>query len=316
MAVDIIARALAAGLMGADGNVSPEKLPKINTDEVTKYSVGGIGAGVNLKGYNIIDVMMTMLYGVMYPVIEEPSFEIKVENKNGTVGAPFTTNGTLIFNRGKIEPAYGTSGYRAGLPTSYTYNGIVVETQELTIPVTIMVDHLKEGENEIMFEVNYSAGEQPMDSAGNVYQTALEAGKISKSIIINGKMPIYTVCEEGTLTAVPVEASYFNETEEGSGEGYQVVMLPEVSGGETQKVAVDSSVEIVGIQVFDELSQTWQWLGSEDAAVSMEIFKKGETITEIVDGNEISYTIYQSDPDSEYHPIGERKLRFFITLPI
>ena len=78
MAVDIIARALAAGLMGADGNVSPDKLPKINTDEATKYSVGGIGAGVNLKGHNIIDVMMTMLYGVMYPTIEEPSFEIKV----------------------------------------------------------------------------------------------------------------------------------------------------------------------------------------------------------------------------------------------
>ena len=315
MAVDIIARALSAGLMGADGNVSPDKLPKINTDETTKYSVGGIGAGVNLKGHNIIDVMMTMLYGVMYPTIEEPSFEIKIENKNGTVGAPFTTNGILTFNRGKIEPAYGTSGYRAGLPTFYTYNGIVVETQELTIPVTIMVDNLKKGEYEIMFEVNYSAGEQPMDSAGNAYQTALEAGKISKSIIINGKMPIYTVYEEGTLTAVPAETSYFNETEEGCGEGYQVVMLPEVSGGETQKVAVDSSVEIIGVQVFDELSQTWQWLGSEDAAVSMEIFKKGETITEIVDGNEISYTIYQSDPDSEYHPVGERKLRFFTVLP-
>ena len=315
MAVDIIARALAAGLMGADGNVSPDKLPKINTDEATKYSVGGIGAGVNLKGHNIIDVMMTMLYGVMYPTIEEPSFEIKVENKNGTIGMPFTTNGTLTFNRGKIEPAYGTSGYRAGLPISYTYNGITVETQELTIPVTITVDNLKEGENGIIFEVNYSAGEQPMDSAGNAYQTALEAGKISKSIIINGKMPIYTVDEDGTLTAIPIETSYFNKVEENGGEGYQVVMLPEVSGGETQKVAVNSSIEIVGVQVFDELSQTWQWLGSEDAAASMEIFKKGETITKIIDGKEVSYTIYQSDIDSEYHPIGERELRFFIVLP-
>ena len=96
MAVDIIARALAAGLMGADGNVSPDKLPKINTDETTKYSVGGIGAGVNQKGHNIIDVMMTMLYGVMYPVIEEPSFEIKVENKNGTVGIS-TLKSSKIF---------------------------------------------------------------------------------------------------------------------------------------------------------------------------------------------------------------------------
>jgi hypothetical protein len=110
-----------------------------------------------------------------------------------------------------------------------------------------------------------------------------------------------------------VEISYFNNKEEG--EGYEVVMLPEVSGGDTQKVAVDSSIEIVGVQVFDELSQTWQWLGSEDAAASMNIFKKGETITENIDGIDFEYTIYQSDPDSEYHPIGERKLRFFIVLP-
>lgn len=315
MAVDIIARALAAGLLGADGNVSPEKLPVINTNETTKYSIGGIGAGVNLKGYNVIDVMMTMLYGVMYPRIEEPSFHVSLEKINGTAGSSFETNGTITFDRGKIEPAYGTSGFRAGLPMSYSYNNIIVESQELTLPITLKIDHLKQGDNEVVFEVNYSSGEQPMDSAGNSYGTILEAGKISKSIIIKGKMPIYTVCEEGTLTAVPIETSYFNKIEEDGGEGYQVVMLPEISGGETQKVAVDSSVEIVGVQVFDELSQTWQWLGSEDATASMEIFKKGETITEIVDGNEISYTIYQSDPDTEYHPIGERELRFFIVLP-
>jgi hypothetical protein len=313
MAVDIIARALAAGLLGADGNVSPNKLPVINTDEKTKYSVGGIGEGTNLKGYNVIDVMMTMLYGVMYPNIEEPSFEVKLDNVNGTAGASFSTNGTLIFNRGKIEPAYGTSGYRAGLPVSYGYNGELIESQELVLPIILNIDHLNQGDNEVVFEVNYSAGEQPKDSAGNSYQSPLGAGKLTKTIIINGKMPIYTVCEDGTLSAIPAETSYFNDGE--NGEGYEVVMLPEVSGGDTQKVAVDSSIEIVGVQVFDELSQSWQWLGSEDAAASMEIFKKGETITENVDGIDFEYTVYQSDPNSEYHPIGERKLRFFIVLP-
>lgn len=316
MAVDIIARAIAAGLVGDDGNVSPNKLPQINTDEVTKYSIGGIGAGVNLKGHNIIDVMMTMLYGVMYPTIEEPSFEVILENTMGTAGSSFSTSGTLIFNRGKIEPAYGTSGYRSGLPTSYVYNNIVVETQDLTLPINITIEHLIDGENEVLFEVLYSEGEQPMDSAGNIYQTALAAGKISKSVIIDGKMPIYTICEDGILTAIPVETSYFSNIDIGGGEGYQVTMLPETSGGETQKVAVNSNIEILGVQVFDELSQTWQWLGSEDALDSMNIFKKGETITEVIDGSEVSYTVYQSDPDSEYHPVGERELRFFITLPV
>lgn len=313
MAVDIIARALAAGLLGADGNVSPNKLPVINTDEKTKYSIGGIGEGVNLKGYNIIDVMMTMLYGVMYPNIEEPSFEVKLENINGTAGMPFKTNGIITFNRGKIEPAYGTSGYRSGLPISYICNGELIESQELTLPITLNIDHLVQGENKVIFEVNYTAGDQPKDSAGNPYSEPLSDGKITKTIIINGRMPIYTVCEEGTLTAVPAETSYFNHKEDG--EGYEVVMLPEISGGDTQKVAVDSSIEINGVQVFDELSQSWQWLGSEDAAASMNIFKKGETITENIDGIDFEYTIYQSDPDSEYHPIGERKLRFFIVLP-
>jgi hypothetical protein len=34
-----------------------------------------------------------------------------------------------------------------------------------------------------------------------------------------------------------------------------------------------------------------------------------------VDGVDFEYVVYQSDPDSEYHPIGERKLRFFVVLP-
>lgn len=313
MAVDIIARALTAGLLGADGNVSPNKLPVINTDEKTKYSIGGIGEGVDLKGYNVIDVMMTMLYGVMYPNIKEPSFEIKLENTNGTAGKSFETNAIITFDRGKIEPAYGTSGYRSGLPTYYVCNGELIESKELTLPITLNIDHLIQGENQVVFEVNYAAGEQPKDSAGNIYLEPLSEGKIMKTIIINGKMPIYTVCEEGSLTAVPVETSYFNNKEEG--EGYEVVMLPEISGGDTQKIAVDSSIEIIGVQVFDELSQSWQWLGGEDAAASMNIFKKGEIITENIGGIDFEYAIYQSDPDSEYHPIGERKLRFFIVLP-
>ena len=315
MAVDIIARALAAGLMGADGNVSPDKLPKINTSETTKYSVGGVGAGVDLSGYNVIDVMMTMLYGVMYPTIEEPTMSVSLKNTNGTAGAPFETTGVITFNRGKIEPAYGTSGYRAGLPTSYTYNGVTEQSQETTLPITIFIDHLEEGENSVMFEVNYSAGEQPKDSAGNLYGEALPAGKLTASISVNGIMPIYTVDDKGELSAVPVEMSYFDETKTGGGVGFEVTMLPEVSGGETQKVAVDSAMEIVGVKVYDELSQSWQWLGSEDAEWSMEIFQKGETITEVVNGRENDYTIYQSDSDSEYHPIGQRDLRFYIVLP-
>lgn len=315
MAVDIIARALAAGLLGEDGNVSPEKLPKINTDEVTKYAIGGIGAGTSLKGYSMSDVLMAMLYGTMYPTIEAPSFDVSIEKTNGNAGSSFTTNGTLTFNRGKIEPAYGTSGYRAGLPTSYSYNGNIVETQDLVLPITLTIDHLNVGDNEVVFEVNYSEGEQPKDSSGASYDAPLAAGKLTKTIVISGKMPIYTVDENGDMSAVDIEMSYFDMRDSGDGEGYQVTVLPEKSETETQMVAVDSSMEILGVQVYDELSQTWQWLGSEDAATSMEIFKKGKTITEVIDGNEVSYTIYQSDPDSEYHPIGERKLRFFIVLP-
>ena len=94
MAVDIIARALAAGLMGADGNVSPDKLPKINTDEATKYSVGGIGAGVNLKGHNIIDVMMKYLCDVMKTRACEwhVSERCCVSGFRGLVGSSFSTS--------------------------------------------------------------------------------------------------------------------------------------------------------------------------------------------------------------------------------
>ena len=314
MAVDIIARALAAGMMDSDGKVSPDKLPTINTSEPVKYSVGGIQAGDILKGQNIFEVIMEMLYGAVNPILEDPYLEISLDKVIGVAGESFITNGVITFNRGKIEPAYGTSGYRAGLPTSYRYNGIEIETQELSVPITLSIPILNNGDNEITFAINYSEGEQPKNSVGEPYDSPLPAGTVTKTIVVRGEIPIYTLDANGDLVLVPIEDSYYNNGD--LGEWYQITMAPEKPNGETQEVAINSEVKIVGVKVFDEITKDWQWLGSEDANASMQIFKEKGTITKIIGDKEINYTIYQSDINSEYHPIGERLLRFYIRLPI
>lgn len=123
---------------------------------------------------------------VKYPKFTEPSFTVTLDKTSGTAGSSFTATGKMVFNRGTINPAYGTSGYRAGLPTSYEVGGQVKTTSDLEIPIEISIDSLAEGNTTYEFKVNYSAGEQPKDSEGNNYGSPCKAGSLTKSIIITG----------------------------------------------------------------------------------------------------------------------------------
>lgn len=127
--------------------------------------------------------------GVKYPKLTAPSFSVILNKTTGTAGEAFSTTGKMVFDRGFISPAYGTSGYRAGLPISYTVGDQVKTTSDLEVPIEITIDSLAEGNTVYQFKVNYSAGEQPKDSEGNNYGSALSAGVLTKSITITGVVP-------------------------------------------------------------------------------------------------------------------------------
>ena len=309
MAVDIIARALAAGLVGPDGKILESKLPDsaggiFGTSGVTAYAVGGIPVGTNLEGKTIAEILTMMLYGTLNPTLTEPSFSATIDDTNIVLGENVTITGTVTFNRGSISPAYGTSGYRAGAPTSYTIAGQVIETTATTEKFSVVVPQIVLGANQIEISVAYEAGEQPKNSSGENYGTPCPAGTMSKTITITGNYPVFVGDTTGTFVEQENEALFDN--------GVCEVSLPaETDEAIKQKVAfaTDSTDPIVGIKQFDDTRQQWDWIrGTPEQSLTS---FASSSVQLPVDGTEIDYTAHTNQTAL----IGARKVRFYTELP-
>ena len=101
-----------------------------------------------------------MLYGIVTPTLTEPQLHLALsdENEMPIIGRPSILKGALTFNRGKIDPAFTTSGYRAGAPTEYTIADQVVETSNTSYDFEIEFIPT-EKITPISYSVTYSAGE-------------------------------------------------------------------------------------------------------------------------------------------------------------
>lgn len=309
MAVDTVARALALSMLGTDGNVSPDKLPVFNTTEPTTFEVGGLVKGTNINGKNVYEVLQLMLFGGIepdYPTLTDPSFVLNnVSGLIGTVGSNFTITGTAVYNRGSIVPAYGTDGYRSGAPTSYSINGETQTTSALSIPFSTTINSLPYGETIVEISVNYSAGEQPLDSQGGNYETAYPAGSMTQELIVMGIYPILTSFEGIEHLEPNPLTTYFNN----NGTGYEVYIDgEEIETDGKQVFAVYKSTPVVGVQQYDEGRQVWDWIyGSPED--SLDAFTIGETTFEIF-GVSVTYTTYTNALEA----MGGRTLRVFTEL--
>ena len=306
MAVDIIARALASkALQNGGGGGSGCDCQPFDTDGATVYEVGGIPAGTVLKGKTWQQILTLMLYGeeATYPTLTPPSFRVEMDEKYGTIGASVVISGTAYFDRGKIDPAYGTSGYRAGLPTSYVVNGSEFATTTLAYKFSFTAD-IQPGDNRFEVAVNYGQGEQPKDSLGGNYDTPYPAGSLSHTVIIDGTFPIYLIDEEGNLVAEDVQQQF---DEDGV---LEVTMVAEKED-EKQTIAFPTEYTdtIVGVQQYDPSRDLWDWIyGSPQE--SLKAFTLDSTIINI-NGIQVNYTTWTNATVK----LGERKLRFFTKLP-
>ena len=109
-----------------------------------------------------------------YPEFTAPSAEIsgtgdKVLERGSTQNVTIT----VAFDRGKIDPAYGTSGKRSGAATGYVLNGGTSQGSG-TFAVTV-----NESNNRFRGTVSYAQGEQPKDSNGYDYDSPLPAGSVT-----------------------------------------------------------------------------------------------------------------------------------------
>jgi hypothetical protein len=130
MAIDNVARGLASSLVGADGKIAGDKMPTLTgTSDLTGFfPVGKLTDSSLVEGKTAEEILLMMLFGVVNPVLTAPklSIALSADNEVPIIGRPSVIRGSLAFDRGKIDPAYGTSGYRAGEAISYSIGDLIV----------------------------------------------------------------------------------------------------------------------------------------------------------------------------------------------
>lgn len=291
MAIDVIARGLAASLLGSDGKISSDKMPTFSAapDGATFYPVGALRDPSELEGKTVEEILLMMLYGVVNPTFTNPSFRVELNGPEVvTVGQLTSLSGTMVFNRGAITPAYGTSGYRSGAVTGYEINGVPTDTADFVIELIPVA-----GENTVTCIAHYAQGEQPLNSIGQNYSQPLPAGSIMATARVKGVYPLYSDDNSTTLSF-----SWFTDE---TGEGYQSVLATETLTTK-QSFAVAAECPLVGVKQFETMTQTWQWIGGS-AEASLTYFD-----TTLVKGDSLDYILYTNND----YLTGERELRIYI----
>ena len=292
MAIDIVARGLAASMLGEDGRVAVNKRPVLSGTEGLDFtSVGQLTDSSLVEGKTAEEILLMILYGVVNPTIVEPNFDVILSERDEPliIGRATSLKGTLVFDRGAIDPAYGTSGFRSGAPIEYSINGLSFEPTSLVYDFEIELTPASETET-LICAVFYEAGEQPVNSIGSPVGTPLPAGSLAKELQLRAYYPLYSA------SGAEQNFEWFADED---GEGYLSTFASENSGTR-QSFAVNSEHTVIGVKAFNLLTQKWEWIGSQTAAVSLTYFN-----ISVFNDNYILYT-YNSTP------VGERELRIYV----
>lgn len=152
---------------------------ELSDDLTAAVTVGGITAGDQYtQGTSLETVIRDMLEPTLYPTFTAPSASMTATGaKLLEIGATLATTMTVTFNRGSINPAYGTDGYRAGAATGYHMNGGESQVSN-TFSITV-----SESQKTYQVTVDYAAGQQPKDSKGQNYNQPYAAGSMNTNTI-------------------------------------------------------------------------------------------------------------------------------------
>lgn len=150
---------------------------ELTDDLTTAIDVGGIEAGTEYtQGTSLETIVRDLLEPTLYPTIVEPKITLSVPQTLFEVGTDTYVQPTGTISRGLITPAYGTNGYRAGVPDADSIANCGWYYKD--------GDYWQEwfGSHANGFRVSnatpswrvstiFADGEQPKDSKGNNYQT-------------------------------------------------------------------------------------------------------------------------------------------------
>lgn len=268
-----------------------------NPSPVTQ-TVGGI---VNNTPFfadakSFADTMAAMFYPTLYPTLTNPSntFADNIPSPNLKIaGESINLTFTSTFNRGTINPAYGTNGYRSGNPNAYIYTGAGITG---TISSTSLSNTINANGYVVVLgmqpdwtsRVSYDGGDHPLDSTGAAYGSALPAGTTGAvSSTFEGVYPIFaTTVNITTLTQQPLQSMI-------SGNNIVISMVTE-SGGNKQRFQLPKpwtdSRPLKGIQQYNTFSSSWDYPGGSQSA-SLAFWTKTSDIN-IINSNNINYLVY------------------------
>jgi len=220
------------------GNSSPVVIPQLSENVVynsglssnlsTSYSIGGLAAGTPLSaisGTTLISLLNTMLFPVITPVVNQPSYSLGY-----TISTPSTTAtqyiSPLIYTQNLIEITTGVTRYRialtgnynagsitingsvtqpnaAGSATNYSFSGQNTSTYNTAVNTYSPLFTANTGNNRFFSIVTFNAGPIPLDNHNNQYPNlSVSAGTITSNYIsIEGVYPIYaTINSANTIT--------------------------------------------------------------------------------------------------------------------
>lgn len=271
-----------AGLIPGGGGCSGA----LEDDLTTSVTVGGISSGTTYEeGTTLEKLFRDMLNPVAYPTLTNPSASLTATGtKLLEVGATLNTTFTLAFNRGSINPAYGTSGYRAGAATAYTFDGETKASNQFTRIVT-------DAKTSYQGSVSYEAGEQPKDSTGANYNTPLPAGSVNSSVVnyefVNAMYAnTANIASVAKLNLVSRSAKVYT------------FEFPAQTVANPEEFHVDATWTITAIESLNVLSNQWESCASE--------FTQGTTTHDDAAGNPVSYKTFT---DNRGYNAGSRKVR-------
>lgn len=162
--------------------------------------VGGIDVGTSYPvGTDLEDILSDMLEPTLYPSFTAPSASLTYgANQYYAVGGTVSAlTATVALNRGTINPAYGTSGYRSGAASGYAistsgadteYSDTSTSSGSFSVPT---LTRATKGTIVVTGTASYAAGEQPKDSKGGDYDSPLAAGSVTATKTLTFIQPYY-----------------------------------------------------------------------------------------------------------------------------
>ena len=168
---------------------------------VTK-AAGGIAQGDQYAvGTTYEKLWHDLLDPHLYPQLTAPT-GVLTANVSSPIakGSTPSVTFTLSLNRGSINPAYETNGYRSGEITGCKFDGAADYSTTYSYTVTVQAATAGDPPVATRFSkvytgnVRYAAGERPTDSKGEYYEaTALPAGNVdTNNIQFEFASPIYS----------------------------------------------------------------------------------------------------------------------------